>query len=501
MAVKSLLGFGFLLTCCLLEVSSRPNNELMEIQLPIDEPQEQNPDKVGRSVTFTKDPPRDVYNPNTREIIEKIQAINDGLKKPHRQQINFNKPPQPQGSYVIDRKMLEKIQQIIAADKIKPLSEAKQYEDNYLNEDSNDFRREHSRALQSISNTYNQQSTPLSPFPYIMNIPVLVMPSQNNMRYANNDLNSIQSTNFQSRQEQPSPFPFLPSFSNFQWPSQFQWPFANVFPLLIKDPFIGWQQGGGWNNFIEYGQNADVCARKQKSMNLDTEVSEATDKDDEINRILRVIASSQENIPNENNHEEETEESIDPVNYVNSRQARALKKRTITNNAPVQEIENSRKAQKNYTPKPVTRNPSKKVYTDEELQSIKNAADDDLRFSGFDWFGNKKPVAPSPGFFINRLRVRKGGVAIAGPGGVATAGKGGTAIVGPGGLAYTQPGGLAVAGPDARVIALSSATDLNSVVSRLRDLNDSSMPLQQPISEGTEVAKGPIIYYHPTEQT
>ncbi|XP_072940954.1 uncharacterized protein [Epargyreus clarus] len=27
MAVKSLLGFGFLLTCCLLEVSSRPNNE------------------------------------------------------------------------------------------------------------------------------------------------------------------------------------------------------------------------------------------------------------------------------------------------------------------------------------------------------------------------------------------------------------------------------------------------------------------------------------------
>jgi hypothetical protein len=43
------------------------------------------------------------------------------------------------------------------------------------------------------------------------------------------------------------------------------------------------------------------------------------------------------------------------------------------------------------------------------------------------------------GLIIQRLRVRHGGIAIAGPGGVATAGSGGTAIVGPNGIAFTHP--------------------------------------------------------------
>ncbi|XP_054264027.1 uncharacterized protein LOC128987286 isoform X2 [Macrosteles quadrilineatus] len=47
--------------------------------------------------------------------------------------------------------------------------------------------------------------------------------------------------------------------------------------------------------------------------------------------------------------------------------------------------------------------------------------------------------SPKDTFFprFAKLKVRKGGVAIAGPGGIATAGSGGTAIVGPGGTAYT----------------------------------------------------------------
>lgn len=43
------------------------------------------------------------------------------------------------------------------------------------------------------------------------------------------------------------------------------------------------------------------------------------------------------------------------------------------------------------------------------------------------------------GLIIQRLKVRRGGIAIAGPGGVATAGSGGTAIVGPNGIAFTHP--------------------------------------------------------------
>ena len=43
------------------------------------------------------------------------------------------------------------------------------------------------------------------------------------------------------------------------------------------------------------------------------------------------------------------------------------------------------------------------------------------------------------GIIIQRLKVRRGGIAIAGPGGVATAGSGGTAIVGPNGIAFTHP--------------------------------------------------------------
>lgn len=52
---------------------------------------------------------------------------------------------------------------------------------------------------------------------------------------------------------------------------------------------------------------------------------------------------------------------------------------------------------------------------------------------------------------ILRIKVGRGGVAIAGPGGVASAGTGGTAIVGPGGSAFTEADGTAVVGPGAKL--------------------------------------------------
>lgn len=93
------------------------------------------------------------------------------------------------------------------------------------------------------------------------------------------------------------------------------------------------------------------------------------------------------------------------------------------------------------------------------------------------------------GVIIQRLRVREGGIAIAGPNGVATAGSGGTAIVGPGGIALTHPRSLAIAGPGARVFAVPESTDLQELAMRS---NSRSL-----LTEGVLVATGPIVYYNP----
>lgn len=88
------------------------------------------------------------------------------------------------------------------------------------------------------------------------------------------------------------------------------------------------------------------------------------------------------------------------------------------------------------------------------------------------------PIREGPS--IVKLKVRRGGVAIAGPGGVATAGSGGTAIVGPGGTAYTTQDGTAVVGPGGRLI------ELGSYVSKGRSDHH---------QEGRIIATGPVIYY------
>ena len=95
------------------------------------------------------------------------------------------------------------------------------------------------------------------------------------------------------------------------------------------------------------------------------------------------------------------------------------------------------------------------------------------------------------GIIIQKLKVRRGGIAIAGPGGVATAGSGGTAIVGPGGYALTHPRSLTIAGPGAKVIAIPSDVDLKDALQRT-NLKDQSFP-----EEGKIVATGPTVYYSP----
>uniref|UniRef100_A0A1B0B975 DUF4774 domain-containing protein n=1 Tax=Glossina palpalis gambiensis TaxID=67801 RepID=A0A1B0B975_9MUSC len=103
----------------------------------------------------------------------------------------------------------------------------------------------------------------------------------------------------------------------------------------------------------------------------------------------------------------------------------------------------------------------------------------------------QKEALKQAGIVIQKLKVRKGGVAIAGPGGVATAGSGGTAIVGPGGYALTHPRSLTIAGPGAKVIAIPSNIDLKDALRRTNLFN------QTWPREGRIVATGPTVYYAP----
>ncbi|CAG9832833.1 unnamed protein product [Diabrotica balteata] len=101
------------------------------------------------------------------------------------------------------------------------------------------------------------------------------------------------------------------------------------------------------------------------------------------------------------------------------------------------------------------------------------------------------------GVFIHRLKVRKGGVAIAGPGGIATAGSGGTAIVGPGGVAYTQPDSLAIAGSGTKVVAVDPTVNLGDLVKENGLANKTRFdPIFPPSRIGKVVAVGPVIYYN-----
>uniref|UniRef100_A0A182MKN6 DUF4774 domain-containing protein n=1 Tax=Anopheles culicifacies TaxID=139723 RepID=A0A182MKN6_9DIPT len=97
-----------------------------------------------------------------------------------------------------------------------------------------------------------------------------------------------------------------------------------------------------------------------------------------------------------------------------------------------------------------------------------------------------KQADPGSGLVIQRLRVRQGGIAIAGPGGVATAGSGGTAIVGPNGTAITHPRSLTIAGPGAKVYAVPETVDLAKTINATKR----SLPLDAVL-----VASGPVVYY------
>ncbi|XP_021696186.1 uncharacterized protein LOC5565102 isoform X2 [Aedes aegypti] len=124
-----------------------------------------------------------------------------------------------------------------------------------------------------------------------------------------------------------------------------------------------------------------------------------------------------------------------------------------------------------------------------DLKEIPDGSDNDIAGDEKSPFGglfNRQTEPSSGGLVIQRLRVRQGGIAIAGPGGVATAGSGGTAIVGPNGTAITHPRSLTIAGPGAKIYAVPESVDLGRTINATKR----SLPLDAVL-----VASGPVVYY------
>ncbi|XP_045446642.1 uncharacterized protein LOC123654801 [Melitaea cinxia] len=380
---------------------------------------------------------------HTKEILDNLKFVNINVGKPPKISIENNNPYETNGL----------IHYILATSALttgtgRTASNNKQSRD-FLSDDA--VQNQNSRSAKLLPNIFvPNPAVPSIPYPYILNVPAIPPTYYEILGGYNMNDNLIVPSNqaIQTRQQLFPNFPSFPSFPSFSFDNIQLQPFSQYFPVLIKNPFVALAQGGGWSNFIEYGQNADVCNRKQKSVEL---------TDENINDVKTLAENKNKVTNNENN-----DGMILTTKNV-SRQSRAIKKRTVPAKSPQQQVEDVESSKKLYpTKSSPTRKTTKRPVLVEEDEELKNSEQEgDLRFpfSDFSWFGNKKPVVPSPGFFINKLRVRKGGVAIAGPGGIATAGRGGTAIVGPGGLAYTKPGGLAIAGPHARVVALSPYDD------------------------------------------
>lgn len=127
----------------------------------------------------------------------------------------------------------------------------------------------------------------------------------------------------------------------------------------------------------------------------------------------------------------------------------------------------------------------------QEQQQLQHQQKQEQEKAPFGFFRPAETALKEGGIVIQRLRVRQGGISIAGAGGVATSGSGGTSIVGPGGIALSHPRSLSVVGPGARVVSVPANIDLGEIVKQL------TKGRSLPFIEGAKVvATGPAIYYN-----
>lgn len=320
----------------------------------------------------------------------------------------------------------------------------------------------------------------------------------------------------------------IPPATNIQWlrrPStkqQIQWPWTQYFPIIIKDPFV--QMFNAFTSMVEYGPTAN-CTKETKDKGRDVPLESMPVAQ---SRSAKALQDVKKGIPQLNfnikNPSQNPEITIFGVENASAPKDNAnltvldIEDLKITND-PVQFTFNFKTPAYSFGDRQsrITKGETKRVAIkrgeirqspplrdqqpgEDELESEMEAGefimDSEIKKDdGTQHNQNKKFFSKDntgSGIFIHKIKVRKGGVAIAGPGGIATAGSGGTAIVGPNGYAYTHPDSLAIAGTGSKVIAIDPSVSLSDVVNNQnKTRRDGSTPRM-----GRVVAVGPVIYYN-----
>lgn len=333
--------------------------------------------------------------------------------------------------------------------------------------------------------------------------------------------------------EQPKQFGPYQSLPDQQILRQFV-PSSNYYPMNPPEPFKGVYSS--ITSMVEYGQKDENCDKEKKGNSVVAVRSGKGISFDEFDlELLKFLEDVMKSVEQEEEEEEDEgkEDKIDEDEITTEeittegRTTTEPELTTINDPVPVVRVgrevnlnsdkgkkllkllENIREEESKNGPKGIIKylerviNETSNQSSEEsafELEGIEIIEDDkkSKKMSG----KLRRPSKDKPGdddkfyeksgtgIFINRLKVRKGGVAIAGPGGIATAGSGGTAIVGPNGVAYTQPNGVAIAGPGTRVYAVDPSVDLNKFVQNLTKNEEISARI------GKVVAIGPVVYYN-----
>lgn len=341
--------------------------------------------------------------------------------------------------------------------------------------------------------------------------------------------------------QQPLPYyPFLqpPPLNNLQsqnnalpYPNKarqnWNWPGAGFFPIYIRDPFL--QMYYAVTNMIEYGPSAGndgpckLTPRPQgsrvktspnnlalESKHLGHQITLGINKKDDTQEfnVMKLEGSKMSDLDVEDIDLDDdnfvkftvnlpdTEETSDGRNLKNNKMSwgeflnihNDTQLTLLSQNRPnvyTEETVESKQAPQIIKQSIRVEDRPLEPEEEEKSENIRVGNEGSRKVFSKDNTGN--------GIFIQKLKVRKGGVAIAGPGGIATAGSGGTAIVGPNGVAYTHPDGLAIAGSGTKVVAVDPSIDLNEVIKNTVLNGTRHVPNTRV---GKVVAVGPVVYYN-----
>lgn len=327
--------------------------------------------------------------------------------------------------------------------------------------------------------------------------------------------------------------PYGPPKGRQNW----NWPGSNYFPIHIRDPFM--QMYNAFTSMVEYGPGAgstNSCPGRpnRNKIKNDMQLREAKTTDSTVKVTEQITNFDTSDVSTasssaENDKDYLSVESVDvsgskegDLSFVTfnkdrvgkdaEKERRDWEKLKISGKAAAFVINGSRPNSKialtensfpsvSFSKIPTFKSqsvvsPPKRDPTGQSPEFGEEESDKSDEVISND--GNKKFFSrdnTGSGVFINRLKVRKGGVAIAGPGGIATAGSGGTAIVGPNGVAYTHPDSLAIAGSGTKVVAVDPAISLREIVGNSTNADKTSHAFP-PSRVGKVVAVGPVVYYN-----